>query len=431
MTGKRARDLVGSGVMSHWMLTREPNTQLDLGLPPGRAAGPRPVHDRRNVRRLRAVGLFAGIGGFELGLERAGHRARLFCEIDPAAQAVLRHGFPRVEILPDVRRVDALAEAMSSQIDLLTAGFPCQDLSQAGGTVGIDGPQSGLVSHVFRLLEASRVPWVVIENVSFMLRLDRGRAMTRIVTELERLGYRWAYRVVDSGGFGVPQRRERVFLTASLDGDPRGVLLADDARPRPLKAAIGRLAHGFYWTEGTRGLGWAIDSVPTLKGGSTIGIPSPPAILMPDLSVITPDIRDAERLQGLDEDWTAPAAEIAKRGVRWRLVGNAVTVNVAEWLGERLAAPGDYDGDGDETLAPEAPWPAAAWYDGRRRAVSSVSKWPVRRKRDRLHDFLNHDGSPLSARASGGFLSRAAKSTLKFADGFLEAVKSHHARIAV
>jgi DNA (cytosine-5)-methyltransferase 1 len=380
----------------------------------------------RNTRTLHVAALFAGIGGLELGLARAGHQADLFCEIDQVAQAVLREKLGAREIIPDVSRVDEIIEAMPANTDLITAGFPCQDLSQAGETNGIAGSRSGLVSRVFDLLCKRRVPWVLIENVPFMLRLERGRAMTSIVEALEDLHYQWAYRVIDSEAFGVPQRRERVFLLASCEGDPRGVLLADDVARTKIHSAIGQLAHGFYWTEGTRGLGWAVDSVPTIKGGSTVGIPAPPAIVMPDLTVITPDIRDVERMQGFDEGWTEPALTVAKRGARWKLVGNAVTVNVSAWIGERLATPGEYDPTSDPVLLPGSPWPKAAWFDGNRRCASAVSTWPVSHSRPPLHGFLNHPGNALSARATDGFLSRATSSTLRFAPGFLDAVKRHY-----
>ena len=97
------------------------------------------------------------------------------------------------------------------------------------------------------------------------------------------------------------------------------------------------MACGFYWTEGIRGLGWAVDAVPTLKGGSTIGIPSPPAMVFPLGLVGKPDVRDAERMQGFVADWTQPAESVVRAGHRWHLVGNAVTVDVATWIGERLA----------------------------------------------------------------------------------------------
>src|SRR5204862_3973161 len=119
-----------------------------------------------------------------------------------------------------------------------------------------------------------------------------GMAIRAIADEFERRGYRWAYRVVDSFSFGLPQRRERVFILASRELDPSAVLLSDE---RPLQrpaTALGRLAHGFYWTGGLGGLGWAVDAVPTLKNGSTIGIPSPPAVLWPDGRLVTPSIED-------------------------------------------------------------------------------------------------------------------------------------------
>src|SRR5439155_6074663 len=141
----------------------------------------------------------------------------------------------------------------------------------------------------------------------------------------EELGYRWAYRVINARAFGVAQRRERVFFVAALERDPRDVLFADNAEPRPDPQDSSGYACGFYWTEGIRGLGWAVDAIPTLKGGSTVGIPSPPAIRLPiDRIILTPDIRDAERLQGFSADWTLPALEgdTVRKGARWRLVGN-------------------------------------------------------------------------------------------------------------
>src|SRR5262249_48118459 len=151
--------------------------------------------------------------------------------------------------------------------------------------------------------------WLVLENVPFMLQLDRGRAMAYLVHELERRGLHWAYRVVDARSFGLPQRRRRVLLVASRDADPSPILFGQDAGEREF-ADDGRSACGFYWTEGLRGLGWAIDGVPTLKGGSTIGIPSPPAIWRRSSgAIVLPAIEDAERLQGFEPGWTSPAVD--------------------------------------------------------------------------------------------------------------------------
>lgn len=379
---------------------------------------------------MRFAGLFAGIGGFELGLARAGHETVLLCESWAPAGAVLRDRFPGVPVHGDIRELADLP----AEVDAICAGFPCQDLSQAGRTAGIGGSRSSLIGEVFRLLERRPVPTVVLENVPFMLQLDRGRALSHVVSELERLGYRWAYRIVDTLAFGLPQRRQRVFLVACLDAEPADALLADEACeasgaceaiPPQRRTALDTHAHGFYWTEGTRGLGWAPDAIPTLKNGSTIGIPSPPAILLPTGKIVTPDIRDAERLQGFEPDWTRPAEVAARRSLRWSLVGNAVSVPVASWLGGRLAAPGSYTAARDRALPSDGRWPKAARFDGVRRWAVAISTSPRWIARPALHDFLRYAGTPLSARATAGFLRRADASPLRFVPGFKEAVGAH------
>lgn len=377
----------------------------------------------RARRQLSVAGLFAGIGGIELGLHQAGHESVTLCEIDPGAARVLEGRFPGIRLTRDVRELKSIGK-----VDLLAAGFPCQDLSQAGRTAGIRGNNSGLVGHVFRLLDSRRSgpTWLLLENVPFMLHLDRGRGMRFLVDELEARGFAWAYRVVDTMGFGLPQRRQRVIMLASRTEDPRSVLFADDATPELADFSLNTWC-GFYWTEGLRGLGWAVDSVPTLKGGSTIGIPSPPAIWNPrDGSITTPEIRDVERLQGFEPDWTLPAlhADGVRRGHRWKLIGNAVSVPVARWVGERLAEPGEFDEAKtvDEVRAGVA-WPKAAFgLPGAAPRAVAVSLWPVSKPRPHLADFLRYPRSPLSARAATGFKSRLDVSTLKYPREFGEAL---------
>ena len=288
------------------------------------------MNEHRRVRHVpsdmaalaSSIGLFAGIGGFEVGFARAGIKAVMLCENDSAAMTVLSAKFPQVRLEGDIHDLEVLPRA-----GLLAAGFPCADLSQAGRVEGIAGRQSGLVEQVFRLLQtADPGMHVILENVPFMLSLDRGRGMTLIVERLEELGFRWAYRVVDTRSFGLPQRRRRVFLVASQVLDPENVLLADDRGSRT-DLHQGRMA-GFYWTEGNRGLGWTEEGVPPLKSGSGIGLATPPAVwnrghggVRPDF--FTPDVRDAEALQGFPRGWTAA---VRSQGARWRLVGNAVSV---------------------------------------------------------------------------------------------------------
>jgi DNA (cytosine-5)-methyltransferase 1 len=370
---------------------------------------------------VKVAGLFAGIGGLEAGFAESGHEAALLCEVWAPARRVLLHRFPTVAVASDVRDLRSLP----GEVDLVTAGFPCQDLSQAGTTAGIDGDRSSLVSQVFRLLDERRVPWVVLENVSFMLQLQRGRAMRRLVDAFEARGYRWAYRVVNTLAF-LPQRRERVLFVATTgDVDPADVLFADDAAPRLPETDLAARAHGFYWTEGIRGLGWAPDAIPTLKNGSTVGIPSPPAIMLADGPVVTPAIEDAERLQGFEAGWTAPAAEVARASLRWSLVGNAISVPVARWLGRRLARPGSHDAGRDRPFPDRSAWPRAARFDGERGHAVDIGAFPTWEPRPPLADFLEHDVKLLSLRATQGFYARTLRSSLRFPSGFRERLRAH------
>ena len=369
------------------------------------------------------AGLFAGIGGVELGLERSGGTAELLCEWWEPAQQVLGARWPDRQLHGDVQDLRALPH-----VDVVTAGFPCTDLSQAGRTKGITGENSGLVGEVFRLLRTARPTWLVLENVRNMLVLDAGQAMKYLVSELEELGYRWAYRLVDSRSFGVPQRRQRVILVASQTEDPRSILFADEAGEPTSERYFRTDAFGFYWTEGLRGLGWAQDAVPTLKGGSTVGIASPPAVWLrdaePGRQIVTPTIEDAEVLQGFPRGWTDPASASTKNGPRWKLVGNAVTVGVSEWFGSRIAQPGEpldvfrqYSG---------SRWPLAAWGEGGEVWEADVSMWPTDLPYQHLTDVLStHEAPSLSARATAGFLSRAERGSLKFDPDFLADMAIH------
>lgn len=374
--------------------------------------------------------LFAGIGGMELGLSASQHRTTLLCEVDESAQTVLENRFPGTPIVPDVRDLRSLLLNIDTGSNLLTAGFPCTDLSQAGLTQGFAGKQSGLIANVLDLLSERPFEEVLIENVPNWRVLHGGNYFRFVIDELEALNYRWAYRIIDVLAFGIPQRRQRVFLYACKNGDPRRMLFRGNQTPDEPEFGLRKAAHGFYWTEGNRGLGWGEDCVPTLKGGSGIGIPSAPAILLTNGDLITPEIRDAERLQGFPADWTKPTmgSGVAERK-RWRLVGNAINVEVAKWLGKNLLRSEPYDGEPGDPIEEGSSFPTAAWFDGERRYRAEISSWPVRRARKSLADFLRFEGKPLSYRATQGFYSRACNSSLRFVDGFLDAVEKHQKRM--
>jgi DNA (cytosine-5)-methyltransferase 1 len=386
---------------------------------------------------MEACALFAGIGGLELGLHRHGVRTVATCELDPHARRVLAARFPAVP--QGARFEDVRAVASLPRCDVLTAGFPCTDLSMAGPRTGIQGARSGLVASLFALLRATPHPpeWLLIENVPYMLGLQRGEAMRYLTGQLEALGWRWAYRVVDARAFGVPQRRLRVLLLASPVHDPRPALLAEDVPPQVDDAPrrdVPDIGYGFYWTEGRRGLGWVIDGVPTIKAGSGWGIPSPPAVWDRSSGLIgLPHIHDLERLQGFPAGYTAPAlAEPRGRGARHRLLGNAVCVPVAAWAAERmLAQPSDPVPDGRDLRADRS-WPKAAWgAPGQRPQGVAVGPWPRAVPRRPLLDFLEQPLEPLSLRATTGYLGRLERADKIFIPpDFLAAVRAHQARMA-
>ncbi|UJR83671.1 DNA cytosine methyltransferase [Sandaracinus amylolyticus] len=364
---------------------------------------------------MRVVGLFAGIGGFEVGLENAGHETILLSELDEQAKTILDREFGS-PVVGDIRRLRRLPRGT----EIVAAGFPCTDLSQAGRTAGIRGEQSGLIDVVFELIEhGPRVPWVVLENVPNILRLHGGHGIRHITRRLERLGYSWAYRVVDTRAFGLPQRRQRVFVVASRERDPSCVLFASDEEPTwPADREFDRAAfgYGFYWTEGNRGVGWAREAVPTLKGGSGIGIPSAPAVWLPQRAparaFVVPGIEDAERLQGFEPGWTRGAVDDVRGDRRrWRLVGNAVAVPVAEWIGKGLKNRALYESRPQRPFQ-RGKWPIAArGGPGIEPVAVDVTTWPVSELRKPLRGFLQ-SATPLSVGAAAGFLDRLQRSTL-------------------
>ena len=368
---------------------------------------------------FRLVSLFSGIGGFELGLADHGFEPILLCENDPLARIVLEQHFPGIPIRSDVRKMRSLPPC-----ELLSAGWPCQDLSQAGRTSGIRGRHSSLVGEIFRLIDRSsrKPPFVLLENVAFALHLRRGEAIAHVVRELEKRGYAWAYRILDTREFGLPQRRRRIFVLASLETDPASLLFDAPCDTTPTNSVHSHV--GFYWTEGNRGLGWTPDAIPPLKGGSGLSIPSPPAVWdVFNANFVTPGIGDAERLQGLPVGWTNVLDDVPRgRRCRWRLVGNAVSVPVVSWLASRIA--GAYE----SVESQAAPQRVSARYghnaaNGRKGVQPEFSVFPVEGSRvrvlTRLSDFELLQPAPLSQRAASGFLSRFLKSPLRKNADFL------------
>ena len=165
---------------------------------------------------MRVLDLFAGIGGFTLGLERAGFETAAFCEIDPYAQKVLAKHWPGVPIYDDVRTITA--ERLASDgvgVDVITGGFPCQDISTAGNQAGIaDGTRSGLWSECARLLREVRPQYAIFENVTNLLNGERGDWFKRVLWDISEVGYDAEWHCIPASYVGAHHRRDRVWIVA-------------------------------------------------------------------------------------------------------------------------------------------------------------------------------------------------------------------------
>lgn len=376
------------------------------------------------------LSLFAGIGGFEQAFRRAGFSGDVFAyENWSSAQDVLKNRFPSATFFEDVRSLPSTLH----DAEIVTAGFPCTDLSPAGRQAGIAGDASGLIIGVLEAIQRRRPEWVLLENVPNMLRLKGGEAMTIIGSMLSDAGYRWSYRILDAQHFGVAQRRKRVFLLASRHNDPARVLFRDYAKPTEAARRTTRgvaKAHGFYWTEGNRGVGWGIGVVPTIKGSTTAGIPSAPAVWLPgeplESRFRTPSIESLETLQGFRPGWTRAALPRD----RWKLVGNAVAVPAVEWIAEGLR---EYEHLGPVQLpsnldAKQGWGTGGVSIDGnvqRIRASEAPITGPLRRSFS-LQRLLDRRGSnALSAKATLGFSSRLQRSNLRYQDSFMRDLREY------
>jgi DNA (cytosine-5)-methyltransferase 1 len=168
--------------------------------------------------------LFAGVGGFDLALERAGVNVVASVEIDKKAQEVLKKHFPNTMIFGDITGVTGeqlQAAGFIADGGIITGGFPCQDLSVAGKRAGLGGARSGLFWEICRLLDETRAQNFILENVPGLLNSNNGADMAVVLEALVERGYRVAYRVLDAQHFGVPQRRRRVFIIGCLGNTGR------------------------------------------------------------------------------------------------------------------------------------------------------------------------------------------------------------------
>jgi len=325
---------------------------------------------------LRALSLFSGIGGFDLAAQRCGIEVITHSEIDQQACKLLAARFPDARQLGDISQVSEEVLRGLGPIDLVFGGWPCQDLSVAGRRAGLAGARSGLWSEVVRVLATTRPRWFVGENVPGLLSSNAGRDMATVVTDLAELGFLGAYRVLDARYFGVAQRRRRVLIVGCLGDsasaakvllepeggewhpaassaaraavagtlgggsgergtdDPDRVTFVPEVAD-PLRSAAGGASHNkangtdratMVVTHTLRGEGMDAGEDGNMSGKQYEGVMAQSAVrrLLPV---------ECERLQGFPDGWTEGFAD----STRYRMLGNAICVNVAEWVLRRVA----------------------------------------------------------------------------------------------
>jgi DNA (cytosine-5)-methyltransferase 1 len=234
---------------------------------------------------MNVLDLFSGIGGFSIGLERAGMRTVAFCEANAYARAVLAKHWPGVPCYPDVRELSAAQlRADGISVDVICGGFPCQDISTAGSGAGLDGERSGLWFEYARLIGEIRPRYIVVENVAALL----SRGLERVLGSLASLGYDAEWHCIPASAVGAPHRRDRIWIVAYADpclhahgldrGGDRGTASGGEGTdPREGEAQHGER----FWIE--PGPGCEILADPECWGlqGGHVKRPRTPAIVPP------------------------------------------------------------------------------------------------------------------------------------------------------
>ena len=211
--------------------------------------------------KLRVLDLFSGIGGFSLGLERTGgFETVAFCEIEPFPRKVLAKHWPEVPQYDDVRTLTAERLAADGiAVDVITGGFPCQDISVAGKRAGIaEGTRSGLWSECIRLVSELRPQYALFENVANLLAGPShkpGAWFSRVLSDLASVGYNAEWENIPASALGAPHRRERVWLLAYPSKErPTGEILCKDRAKSnhafPRASLLPPYSHGMVTADG-------------------------------------------------------------------------------------------------------------------------------------------------------------------------------------
>jgi len=336
---------------------------------------------------MRYISLFSGIGGLESPI----HKPILACEIDEDCHPVIERRL-QADVVADVSMLHP------PRADLVTGGWPCQDISVAGDRAGLTGDRSGLFFEMVRVAQEAHASTIIAENVPNLLRLDSGRAFEWVLETFAEAGFpNVAWRTLNARAFGLPHQRRRVFIIASTDYDTAAAL----HRPIPTFEADHSAirADGFYWTAGLQSINYSHGFVPTLKVGSSLSIPSPPAVFVEGL-VRKITAEEALVLQGFDP---SEFEAVSSKAIH-RMVGNAVARPVGEWV---MSTPDVNESPEFHVSSFGAITPSGVYSDGEILGIQHAEPQLA----TNLGSFLDLTISePLSVRAATGLLSRLRRS---------------------
>lgn len=328
---------------------------------------------------MRYIDLFSGIGGFALGLRQAGieFEEHWFSEIDKNAINIYKKHFPNAKELGDVR---AIRDFSGIKADIITFGFPCQDLSVAGKRRGLAGDRSGLFFEAMRIIRELKPQYFIFENVKGLLTNNGGADFVRCLREIADIGiYECEWQLVNTS-WVLPQNRERIYFVGYIEGKSRSQIFPIEKQGKQntqrnngeVKQLLNIVNSG-NWENPQRGRIYSVEGIcPALNccGGGGLE----PKIVVP---VLTPtreekrqngrrfknngdpsftlttqdqhgifngvDIRkltplECERLQGFPDGWTEYGADGRKMSdsARYKALGNTVTVNFPRMIGEKL-----------------------------------------------------------------------------------------------
>ncbi|MEG4075432.1 DNA (cytosine-5-)-methyltransferase [Microcoleus sp. Pol14C2] len=287
---------------------------------------------------MRVASFFSGIGGFDLGFEKAGMNVVFQCEIDKYCQQILKRHWPQVPIYEDIR---TLTHSTIPAADLWCAGWPCQDLSNANTErKGLAGARSGLFYKFMELVAEIQPAWLVLENVPGLLSAEQGTALEVVIDTLEAHGYLGGWLSCNARHTGLPHDRDRVFFIASFrskracriftdSGELSGDSAARKSRRKETRSSVceGIIGDTPLVVQRRGGFGYTLAKsvCPTLRaqtGGHQGGHSDRPILCG----------------EKLDLDRMGKADGISSRmdGRRGRLLGNAVVPGIAEWIGRKI-----------------------------------------------------------------------------------------------